>query len=168
LLAPYARGFDVIDIPELCLRNLSALVPQSAKGVALLLLGERSHHLVLTRNGVLYVTRRIDMHSRADLDVPWDKNAGANAEAGALALELQRSLDYFESHFDQSPVAEMLIAPGDARAETMSQALQREMGLRVRAFNLAEWIDMADGVAPPADTLSLLATGAALRNAAAA
>ena len=30
-----AKGFDSIDIPELCLRNLSALLPQDHRGVAL-------------------------------------------------------------------------------------------------------------------------------------
>ena len=164
LLAPYAQGFDVIDIPELCLRNLSALVPQATKGIALLLLGERSHSLVLTRNVVLYVTRRIEI-GRSDPGLSWDKSSTADAEAGTLALELQRSLDYFESHFDQSPVGEMLIAPGGARAEALSQALQREMGLRVRPFDISEWIDIAQDAAAPRDTLSFLATGAALRNA---
>jgi MSHA biogenesis protein MshI len=167
LLAPYARGFDVIDIPELCLRNLSALAPHAAKGVALLLLGEYSHYLVLTRNGVLYVTRRIDIRGRADLGAGWDKNAAHDSEASALALELQRSLDYFESHFDQTPIAEMLIAPGGARADALSQGLQREMGLSVRSFDLGECIDVAEGVPLPTGTLSLLATGAALRSAAA-
>src|SRR4029450_12132281 len=99
LISPVARGFDVVDIPELCQRNLSALLPQDQKGVALLTLSDRFAQLVLTREGVLYLTRRIDL-----------------ADSGALALEVQRSLDYYESHYDHSPITHLVLAPGDERA----------------------------------------------------
>src|SRR5262249_25413246 len=85
-------GFDVIDIPELCQRNLSALLPQDHKGMALLVLREQFAQLVLTRNGLLYLTRRFELGQRTHISLE-----GADGEAGAaeasidpasLALEL--------------------------------------------------------------------------------
>ena len=60
------RKFDVIDIPELCQRNLSALLPQDAKGVAFLMIRDDFAQLVLTRRGHLYVTRRFEFGVRGD------------------------------------------------------------------------------------------------------
>ena len=162
-------GFDVIDIPELCQRNLSALMPQDHKGVALLVLREQFAQLVLTRNGLLYLTRRFELSQRASGSHDrMDSTAGtAGSEAPidptSLALELQRSLDYYESHFDQSAIGDLVIAPGGARATAVAAALSAETGLRTSTLNLADCLDMADGVAVPEGWLSCMAIGAALR-----
>jgi MSHA biogenesis protein MshI len=154
-LAPVARHFDVIDIPELCLRNVAALLPQDQRGVAVLLLGQQFAQLILTRQGVLYLARRID-YARGFAGEP-----SAGLDAGALALELQRSLDYFESHYDQGPIGDLLLAPGDAACRDLAARLQGETNLRVELLSLR---GLVDGELP--DELSaecLLAIGAALR-----
>jgi MSHA biogenesis protein MshI len=139
-------GFDVIDIPELCQRNLSSLLPQDQKGVALLFLREKFAQLVLTRNGLLYLTRRFE-----------------SIDSASMALELQRSLDYYESHFDQSAIGDLVIAPGGERATELAAALSTETGLRVSTLNLTDCLDVADGVSVPDGWLSCMAIGAALR-----
>ncbi len=157
-------GFDVIDIPELCQRNLSALLPQDHKGIALLVLREQFAQLVLTRNGLLYLTRRFELGQRAmSLD---SSDAGATEtqiDPTSLALELQRSLDYYESHFDQSAIGDLVIAPGGARAAALATALSAETGLRVSTLNLSDCMDIADGVTLPEGWLPCMAIGAALR-----
>jgi len=164
-------GFDVIDIPELCQRNLSALLPQDQKGVALLVLREQFAQLVLTRNGLLYLTRRFELAQRSPGTLDFtDANAGpgeAHIDPATLALELQRSLDYYESHFDQSAIGDLIIAPGGTRAAALATALAAETGLRVSTLSLGDCLDMADGVAPPEGWLSCMAIGAALRTDAA-
>ena len=158
-------GFDVIDIPELCQRNLCMLLPQDHKGVALLLLREKFAQLVLTRNGLLYLTRRFELAQRG---APMDLHSnGDGAESpidpASLALELQRSLDYYESHFDQSAIADLVIAPGDARAASLATALASETGLRVSTLKLTDCLDVAEGISVPEGWLSCMAIGAALR-----
>ena len=148
-----APGFDVIDVPEMCLRNLAALLPQDQKGVALLMLREQFAQLVLTRKGVLYLTRRIDLGARAADD----------PDPGVLALELQRSLDYYETHFDQAPIGELVLAPDSVRIRALAAALRNEVGLNVTTFDVATLLEIPDGVDAPADWLSLTALGAALR-----
>ncbi len=162
-------GFDVIDIPELCQRNLSALLPQDNKGMALLVLRDQFAQLVLTRNGSLYLTRRFELPQRSAASLDMDATGGDSPiEPATLALELQRSLDYYESHFDQSAIGDLVIAPGGPRAAALATALSAETGLRVSTLDLSECIDVADGVAVPENWLSCMAIGAALRTDAAA
>lgn len=166
-LSHQARGFDVIDIPELCLRNVSSLLPQDQKGVALLALGETFGQLVLTRQSVLYLTRRIEFARRYDSSA--DSTAAESAtgsqpiDAENLALELQRSLDYYESHFDQPPITDLIIAPTSERASTLATALTDQSSLRIGLFNVAEVLEAAPGVTLDLDWLQLVALGAALR-----
>jgi len=160
-LAPVASGFDVIDIPELCLRNVTALLPQDQKGVATLLLGERAAQLILTRQGVLYQARRIE-YSRG---LSFDSNDAADnqLDAGSLALEIQRSLDYYESHYDQTPIGDLVIAPAGERAGELAERLRAETSLRIALLDLSGVVDGADAFGMDIPAECLLALGAALR-----
>jgi MSHA biogenesis protein MshI len=161
-LAPLARDFDVIDIPELCLRNVSALLPQDQKGVATLLLGERYAQLILTRQGVLYLARRIEYSRGYDVDAG-AQQSGQTIDAASLALELQRSLDYFESHYDQTPIGDLVLAPGGARGAALLSRLQSETSLRISLLNLSDVVDGTEALGAELPPDCLLALGAALR-----
>ena len=98
-------NLDVIDIPELALRNIAALLPEDAGGVALLYISDYRGLITITRQSTLYLSRRIekgisalpDMAMQADdpdIIEPWLDN---------IIVEIQRSLDYYESHSRQSP-----------------------------------------------------------------
>ena len=155
--------FDVIDIPELCLRNVAALLPQDQRGVALLVLHDHYDQLLLTRQGVLYLTRRIELPRSETISLD-DDPLNPSIDASALALELQRSLDYYESHFDQTPITELVIAPNDARAERLGDALKNETSLRIAQLDLSELLELASPVQLTNSPSCLYAIGAALRN----
>jgi MSHA biogenesis protein MshI len=157
-----AKGFYAIDIPELCLRNISSLLPQDAKGVAMLALNENYAQLVTTRQGVLYLTRRIDIARRFEPHAQARGESGL--DAGALSLELQRSLDYYESHYDQTPIGDLVIAPGGERAQRVAAALRDETSLRVSVLDVREFCNVYKSGELVTDWPSLMALGAALRN----
>jgi MSHA biogenesis protein MshI len=163
LIAPYARGFDVIDIPELCQRNLSALLPHDKKGVALLTLADKFAQLALTRDGVLYLTRRIEFSRSYDMPRRGDGSA-SDSEVSSLALEVQRSLDYYESHYDQTAISHLVIAPGDERASVLAESLRKEMSLQIELFNIADLFEIDAGLSIDTDWQCLMALGAALRS----
>ena len=110
----------------------------------------------------LFLGKRFELGQRAGgaEDAPID--------SASLALELQRSLDYYESHFDQSAIGDLIIAPGGTRTATLATALSSETGLRVSTLALADCLDTAEGVTLPESWLSCMALGAALRTDAAA
>ena len=146
------RNFHAIDIPDLCLRNVCALLPQDAKGVAMLALNDTYAQLITTRQGMMYLTRRIDTGHTFD-----------EFDAGAMALELQRSLDYHESHYDQSPIGDLVIAPGGERAQRVAAAIRQETSLRVSVLDVREICNVQADGGLVTDWPSLMALGAALR-----
>ncbi len=166
LVAPRAPGFDVIDIPEMCLRNLSVLLQQDAKGVALLAFGEGFAQLILTRQGVLYLTRRIELHSPVEVRVDASNDtapAGSGIDATTLALELQRSLDYYESFFDQPPITHLVLAPGDARAKQLAAELRPEIQLKIDLFAAEHLFEVDASIEIDTRLPGLIALGAAAR-----
>ena len=160
-LKPIAKGFNAIDIPELCLRNISACLPQDAKGVAILALQDGVGQLVITRQGTVHVTRRIDTRGGFN---PHKHAEGSNdIDAGALALELQRSLDYYESHYDQTPIGDLVIVPAHEQGRVLAAALKEETSLRISVLDVREHFNVYKSGELVTDWLSLMALGAALR-----
>jgi len=149
------RNFSAIDIPELCLRNVCTLLPQDDKGVAMLALNDNYAQLITTRQGTMYLTRRIDTGGSGISDDEFD--------AGAMALELQRSLDYYESHYDQTPIGELVIAPGGERARRVAAAIRNETSLRVSVLDVRELCNVQSTGELVTDWPTLMALGAALR-----
>lgn len=161
-LKPVARGFNAIDIPELCLRNLSALLPQDTKGVAMLAVNDGFAQLVITRQGVMYLTRRIDT-GRGGFNPHAAKKDDQVIDAGALALELQRSLDYYESHYDQTPIGDLVIAPATERVQRLATDLKNETSLRIAVLDARELFNVYKPGELITDWPCLMALGAALR-----
>ena len=162
LIKPRVRGFDVMDIPEMCLRNLSAMLPQDEDGVALLALGDGFAQLVLTCQGTLYLARRIELaKSPAD---SLDGSTPVDVDVSAVALEVQRSLDYYESHYDRPPISEIVIASGDDRAAKLRDPLSTETGMAVELFEVSDLFEVASGVEADTRWPGLIALGAALRS----
>ncbi len=158
------RKFDVIDIPELCQRNLAALLPQDAKGVAFLMLRDDFAQLVLTRRGMLYVTRRFEFQQRGELNGDAEfESRELPLDPQVLSLELQRSLDYYESHFDETAIGELYIAPAGSRANLLAAELGASTGLRISMFNIHDLVDVSFSAEIPDGWLPCLAIGAALR-----
>ena len=149
---------DVIDIPELALRNVAALAEgEERRGVAFLYLTDRRSTLLLVRQGVLYLMRHVET------------GAGTLAEAGelrrelvaGLALEIRRSLDYFESHYEQTPIAQLYVSGLEGADQTQ---LAQDLSITVREVDLAALFDTTEELPPRLQRLCLPAVGAALRH----
>ena len=151
------RRLDVIDIPELALRNLAALLPEAADGLILLWVKEKSAQLIVIKQSTLYFARQVQLSG--------NDAAGSDTEpldVDAIALELQRSTDYFESQYQQVPLASLIIAPRDERSARLAHALEKQALMRVQSIDLSHALDLSPGL-EPSDRCSLLAIGAALR-----
>lgn len=156
-LKPAARRFDVIDIPELALRNLASLLPEAAGGLIFLWLTDKSAQLIGIKGTTLYFARhvRVSGHDAAD-------SANELPDVDAIALEVQRSNDYFESQYQQVPPANLIIAPHSERSVRLSQALMKHTSMQVQSLDLEHVLDLSPGF-DPSDPCSVLAIGAALR-----
>ena len=161
LVKPRVRGFDCVDIPEMCLRNVAALLPQDEQGVALIALSDTFAQLTLTCRGILYLARRIDLGRHA-VGAPGE--AAAEVDVPSLALELQRSLDYYESHFDRPAITEIVIVSGDDRADRVLGDLATATGHSITLLEVPDLFDIADGIEPDTRWPGLVALGATLRS----
>ncbi len=151
-------NLDVIDIPEMAQRNLAALLPEDTQGVALLSFTNRGGLLTISRQGDLYLSRNLDvgldlLQHGGDLTGSFDR----------VVLEIQRSLDYFESHFRQSPVQHLVLTAAGARLPGLLDHLQNNLNIGVAVMNLAVLVEIDGGMPPELEGPCLFALGAALR-----
>jgi MSHA biogenesis protein MshI len=154
-------GFDAIDVPELCLRNLAALLPMASAGVALLHLGETTANIVLVRGKTFYLARQVDLDAGPEKAAVEARNGRINA--AGIVLELQRSLDYYERHFDQPPITRIAVSPAGPRADELARELGRETGFEVATLDLNTLLSCKASIEPSHQASCLLAVGAALR-----
>jgi MSHA biogenesis protein MshI len=158
LLQAAGVNLEIIDIPELAQRNIAALLPEDAQGVALLSFGERGGLITITRQGYLYLSRTLAT-APSDLE-----DAATRAlHLDQVVLEVQRSLDYYESHFRQAPIRHLVLAPPPFDATALVEHLTANLNVQARMLELASLVE-TDGAIPTAlDAHCLGALGAALR-----
>lgn len=165
------RGIDlaIIDIPELAQRNVAALLPEDHNGVALLHLGRDSGLLTLTRKGELFLSRTFDVGTQ----MLGEAAAGSSPETGLadelerllemIVLEVQRSLDYYESHFSLPAVGGLVIVPPEEQIPGLMGFMANSLGVPVRMLDLNNQLELAEPLSEAMQTRCLAAIGAALR-----
>ncbi len=156
----YAAGInlDVIDIPEMAQRNLASLLPEEAKGVVLLSFTPDA--------GLITISKQSDIYLSRNIDIGFDMLSQLTDTAGMfdrIALEVQRSLDYYDSHFRQSPINHLAILPMPREVPGLVDYLQSNLSITVLNMDLTKLLE-CDAELPPALQTACLATlGAALR-----
>lgn len=180
---------DVIDIPEMCTRNIATLLPQDNYGVAFLHFTQTHGILTITRKGVLYLLRRIDKgrsaidaastgeFAAADIDPTSeldilrgpddvDPFAGDFSRAdlvNTIVQEIRRSLDFYDTHYNCEPLNELVLSPG-SNIGGLAKALNENLGLAVSSLNLNRLFDMQTELSSQEQNAGFLAIGAALRS----
>ncbi len=156
LIGDAGLNLSSIDISELALRNLLLPVDNPVAGRVILLLRRGQGLLTIIRDGNLYLSRRLDFDLSAMADADRVGSAGEQ-----LALEVQRSLDYYESQLKQGPVTQILVAARE-HGESVLQQLSRNLGVPVAVMPFARFV--ADEVTDPGQLVGCLAAaGGALR-----
>ena len=155
---------NTIDIPELCYRNIASLLPEDVGGVALICLARQRGILTLTRQETLYFSRRLQTGAeilwRDDVDQLTPEIEGW---LDSIVIEVQRSLDYYESNFSAPPIAGVVLAPLGKKIHGIAEYLSSQLGLPCRVLDLNELIDCPRPLAEQGQVFCLPAVGAALR-----
>ncbi len=149
---------DVIDIVEMAQRNLAALLPEDAQGVVTLCLTATGGLITITKQGEIYLTR--------NLDVGLDALTGGDNTADyfdRIVLEIQRSLDYYDSHFRQAPIAHLFLTPMAKSVPELLDHLNANLDVKVSTMQLDTLLGFDVQVPPPLGAQCLTAIGAALR-----
>ena len=152
-------NLGVIDVLELSLRNVATLLDTENRGIALLYQATGGGVLLLVRNGILYLARHIETGSEQLDDSPM-----RTALVDGLALEVQRSLDYYESHYEQNSIPQLYT--WGLESWDIEQ-LDNSLGIGIQPVELNKFIELDTELDEQSRRLCLPAIGGALRQEAA-
>lgn len=153
-------NLDIVDIPELALRNLATLLPEDVGGVATLYLEQDAGLITVTRQSTMYLSRRIDVGTAGLVGVEPDQR---QRRLDSIIVEIQRTLDYYESHFSQPAVSNVVITPVTDELNDLATYLNQQLDMQVREMDLNQLVDLPDQMGKEQQANCLLAVGAALR-----
>ncbi|MGB0665047.1 MAG: hypothetical protein ACPGMR_14785 [Pontibacterium sp.] len=129
-LEPYA-----IDIPELVLLNLMAPIAQDETGQGLFLTSSPSSSINLLSSQALYFTRSLSYDVKQAVFNP-------SMTAASSVLELQRSLDYYESQVGKPPCVKLHVLPMQEEDSPLLTELSNSLPLEVVSVDLNELIQV--------------------------
>ncbi len=144
---------DTIDIATMALRNLLAVQPETHPGLARAVLWVRDNEALIdfTKDNAVYLSRRVEVDLNALADPDQRDWVGQN-----LALEVQRSMDYFDSQMRQAPPRALHVL-ANSQVDVLRSQLNEGLGLDVVLLDVpGVELELAGEVA--------LAAGAALRH----
>jgi MSHA biogenesis protein MshI len=119
-------NLQAIDAHVFAQRNIASLLEEENRGLAMLSFNSSSGLLTFTSGGELYHARRIEI----------DK-ARTKTAFETISLELQRSLDHFESQFPYITINKLLLAPFDLR-NAFCEHLRDYINLPIVKFELSD------------------------------
>jgi MSHA biogenesis protein MshI len=158
-------NLEVVDIPELALRNIAALLPEDVAGVALVYIGQDNGLITITRQQTLYLSRRLASGVNALPDTLMQSNDQDTIEnwLDGIIVEIQRSLDYYESHFSLPQVSSLVITPLPRELPGVAQYISDQLDISTRMLDVQTLIDSEHALDSQLQSQCLLAIGAALR-----
>ncbi len=163
---------SALDIPEMALRNIGIRLPESQQGMALLYLGEQTGVILLIREKMIYLARKLGglndffLPSAEDQTLSGDQDSSARPEElpERLVLEIQRSLDFFESSFRLSAISSLVVFPLPPGYEaSLLPILQSGLALPCRCLDLKELFTVGEPFPEAEQERCLTAIGAFLR-----
>lgn len=149
----------VIDVPELVMKNISSCFVDDDNGVAVMDLRRTGSTMNITREGGLYLTRRINTQldpnvmQAEDWDVLKDR----------LVLEIQRSLDYYESQMGKSQINKIVITQRQFDSAEMAASLNGLLAADVSVLDLAAVLKSKVDLTPEMQQIFMPVIGATLR-----
>lgn len=130
-----------IDIPELALRNITALYENDEKATALIYLERARGQLIITYKKVLYFQRLIEFGLESIKET--EKGGGqdeANVQLDKIALELQRSFDYYQTQWRQPPISRIFLATVESSSLPIISYLSQHLSMAIQPLDIHEML----------------------------
>lgn len=159
---------STIDIAELSGRNLLQLQSKqndANEAVALLNLWGDYARISLYLNDDLYLSRSssIGLHTLSHIFENETIDDTSLAVIDSLALELQRTFDYYESHSRQTPIQQLFIQCNEPFSSKMAELIQQRTGINTQEIKLDRIVQKNSTHIDPLPNRCLSAIGGALR-----
>jgi MSHA biogenesis protein MshI len=150
-----------VEIRETALLNLAPWVGDPAQGQAFLRLAPKRSRFGVARDGELCMARDL----ATDLSVLETDAEEPGPELDNLLLEVQRSLDYFESNFGRVPAQRLWVLPSPFELGSFVRYLSENTPLPVAQLDLSTLVDSTVPMPQALQDQVLAAFSAALRPA---
>jgi MSHA biogenesis protein MshI len=156
--AALGAGFhlEAIDVADMALSHVLGRAAGEGEAVSALVLGNQGLRFVIVNEGKLSLFRS------STLTAEHFRNGFAE-HLDQLLLEVQRTIDFYESHYTTPPPKRLLLMPDWPFTEALAEALTPALRVRPEPFSLDEVLQSTDRLGSPAPDLMVLAVGAALR-----
>lgn len=150
-----------IDIAEFALRNLLSRALGSLETTALLYLRRQRGMLQICREDQFYFVRALNLGLEA---LSYAAHGGAYGGVSdvhdRIALEVQRTMDYYDSYFGHGPVKTLtILGRGDA-LQQLADYIRNALGLSARLVGPAALLSGLDDPDSVAETMPLALGGA--------
>ncbi len=119
-----------IDIPELALRNLSALYENDEKSIAFLYFYDNMAVLNITRQKILYFTRDIN------LAIEKEQSDKQLFDYEKISLDILRYFDYYQSQWRHPSPSHMYIAAENSDVEIIAKSLSSYLDVFIQPYSL--------------------------------
>ena len=157
LLTRAGIHLNIVDIPEMAIRNIATLLPESIHGIAVLWLNQHDGMLLLVKAGLLMLVRKLAFGLEDMSKTPETTNFEP------LLVELQRSLTYVESHYTDVVLRHLALFPIVSDVTPLVNFLKSNTDLQIRMIDLSQCLTMEAGLHPHQWNQFIVPLGAALR-----
>lgn len=125
---------SVINVPELAFGRMLSGHEDMSKGLCFIAYREDKVTLMIYRDSELYVTRTLStVQNWQQCLEPQTHQAAEN-----LVLEIQRTLDYYQSQLGQPPAAKVLLPNWSEPLQPLFEFLQSNLGVGVELYQLPQ------------------------------
>ena len=139
----------VVDIPEMVLRNVALYIPEMDYGTtALLKMEETSGAMLMYSHDALYLTRQIEFGYSSFASAPGAFSLDNDVMVDRLGLDLQRSLDYYESQLGKGVANKIYILPFEDDDVHFVDDLQKTLQTPILHFDCREFLPFSESVNP--------------------
>ena len=151
-----------INIQEMGFKNITSQLEKDETGSALIHMQEQSSTVIITRQKEFYLSRHLDWgldfikQNKEDptyIDTQLDK----------LALEVQRTFDYFQTQWRYPAPTRVLLAPTHKVEVAIDDFLSKRLAIETRELDLQAVIPCKHALSLPMQSRCLAVIGGALR-----
>lgn len=155
-----ASGLNIlsIGISELAVGNIVNLLSDESKGAAILRMRNSNGTINLSESGNVYLTRRIE--SGISILENEDESERSRMMEEFL-LEIQRSLDYYDTQLGKGSIRDFLIAPTRIDHQLIDDYLRDQLGLNVRSVDVNSLFEIEEEMPNELQSNCFAAIGAA-------
>ncbi len=168
----------IIDIPDMAQRNIAALLNEDQNGVAVLSINSRNSLLTITRQGELYLSRELEsgfddlmssvQNQESGLESSLESNIAPDSvdmlkALEKMVLEVQRSLDYYESQYSQPQINALYLAPFAYDIPEIKDYFSSQLGIKTRMLDFNVLFSTNEPISYQLQADAFKAIGAALR-----